>query len=37
MPDALQQTRLWQPQQNAAEQKHAERMKQLWGDKYDNK
>lgn len=32
MPDALKATQLWQPQLNAAEQKHKERMKSLWGE-----
>ena len=27
-------SRIWQPQNNPAEQKHAERMIQLWGDKF---
>jgi putative ATPase len=37
MPDELKDTRIWQPQDNAAEQKHAERMKALWGDRFTNK
>ena len=32
MPDALKAKQLWQPQLNAAEQKHKERMKSLWGE-----
>ena len=32
MPDTLKATQLWQPQLNAAEQKHKERMKSLWGE-----
>lgn len=31
MPDELKDRRIWQPQANAAEQKHKERMQQLWG------
>jgi len=27
--------RIWQPQNNAAENKHLEQMKQLWGEKYN--
>ena len=34
LPDELKDKRIWQPQNNAAEQKHAERMIQLWGDKF---
>ena len=34
LPDELKDRRIWQPQHNAAEQKHAERMQQLWGDRY---
>ena len=34
MPDALVDTRLWQPQPNAQENKMKERMQQFWGDKY---
>lgn len=33
LPDELQTTQFWTPQNNAAEVKHAERMKQLWGEK----
>ena len=32
MPDALKAKQLWQPQLNAAEQKHKECMKSLWGE-----
>ena len=32
MPDALKAKQLWQPPLNAAEQKHKERMKSLWGE-----
>jgi putative ATPase len=32
MPDELKKRRLWEAQDNAAEQKHAERMKALWGE-----
>lgn len=32
MPDELKDCQLWQPQLNAAEQKHKERMQTLWGD-----
>ena len=34
LPDELKDKRIWQPQSNPAEQKHAERMIQLWGDKF---
>ena len=34
LPDELKDRRIWQPQHNAAEQKHAERMQQLWGERY---
>ena len=33
LPDELKDRRLWEPQENAAEQKHAERMKALWGER----
>lgn len=33
MPDELQDMQFWKPQKNAAESKHAERMKLLWGEK----
>ena len=36
MPDELKNRRIWQPQDNSAEQKHIERMKALWGERYDN-
>jgi hypothetical protein len=32
MPDALQETQLWQPQGSPQEQKMAEWMKYLWGE-----
>ena len=35
LPDQLQGTRIWQAQDNAAEKKLAERMKQLWGEDAD--
>ena len=35
MPDELKTTRLWQSQDNPAENKLAERMQHLWGDKKD--
>ena len=31
LPDELKDRRIWEPQLNAAEQKHKERMQQLWG------
>lgn len=31
-PDELKDRRLWEAQDNAAEQKHAERMRALWGE-----
>jgi putative ATPase len=34
MPDDLKNHPLWMPQPNAAEQKHAERMKGLWGEEW---
>ena len=34
LPDELKDKRIWKPQNNPAEQKHAERMIQLWGDKF---
>ena len=34
LPDALQRVRFWHPQNNPAEQKLAERMRQLWGDRF---
>jgi putative ATPase len=34
LPDELMKTQLWEPQDNPAEKKIEERMKQLWGDKY---
>jgi putative ATPase len=35
MPDELKTTRLWEAQDNAAENKLSERMQRLWGDKKD--
>ncbi len=35
LPDELKDRHIWQPQNNAAEQKHAERMKTLWGKRYE--
>ena len=34
LPDELKEKRIWEPQNNAAEQKHAERMQQLWGERF---
>ncbi|MGN0048124.1 MAG: replication-associated recombination protein A [Bacteroides sp.] len=34
LPDELADLRIWTPQPNAAEQKHKERMQQLWGDRF---
>ena len=34
LPDALKSERFWQPAQNPQEEKLAERMRQLWGDRY---
>jgi putative ATPase len=34
MPDDLKNHRIWEPQPNAAELKHAERMKGLWGEEW---
>ena len=34
LPDELKAKRIWKPQNNPAEQKHAERMIHLWGDKF---
>ena len=33
LPDELKDRPIWEPQNNAAEQKHKERMQQLWGNK----
>ena len=33
LPDDLKDHRIWQPQDNPAEQKHKERMQALWGKK----
>ena len=35
LPDEVKERRIWQPQNNAAENKHLEQMKQLWGEKYN--
>ncbi len=35
LPDALQQARFWHPQDNAAEKKLAERMRMLWGERFN--
>lgn len=35
LPDELQNYRIWHPQENAAEQKHKERMEWLWGRKFE--
>ena len=37
LPDALKDARFWQPQRNAAEDKLAERMRRLWGDRFSGK
>lgn len=37
LPDELKEKRIWQPQPNAAEQRHVDWMNHLWGDKYENK
>ena len=38
LPNELQHQRIWQPQANAAEQKHKERMQMLWGkERYSTK
>lgn len=36
LPDELKDRHIWKPQNNAAEQKHAERMKTLWGNRYED-
>lgn len=36
LPDEIQYTRIWEPQNNSAESKLKERMNMLWGDKYKN-
>ncbi len=36
LPDELKDRHIWKPQNNAAEQKHAERMKTLWGKRYED-
>lgn len=35
LPDGIKDNRIWHPQDNTAEQKHLERMKHLWGEKFD--
>ena len=35
LPETLKSLRLWHPQQNAAEDKLAERMRRLWGDRFN--
>ena len=35
LPDALKNVRFWHPQQNAAENKLSERMRQLWGKRFE--
>lgn len=35
LPDEIKNKRIWQPQPNPAEQKHAEWMKKLWGDRFN--
>jgi len=39
LPDSLKNTRFWEPQENAAEVRHKERMQALWGNskKYEDK
>lgn len=37
MPDDLKEHRIWQPQDNAAEQKHRDRMQALWGERFKTK
>ena len=34
LPDELKDARIWHPQNNTAEKKHAERMQQLWGKRF---
>ena len=34
LPDALREARFWHPQENPAEDKLAQRMRQLWGERY---
>ncbi len=36
LPDALKDVRFWHPQQNPAENKLSERMRQLWGKRFEN-
>ena len=34
LPDELKNATIWKPQANAAEERHKERLRALWGDKY---
>ena len=34
LPDEIKNSRIWIPQKNAAEQTHAQKLQQLWGDRY---
>ena len=34
LPDELKEQRIWQPQENAAEARHKERMQALWGERF---
>lgn len=36
MPDALKDTRIWQPQHSPIEERQYQHMLQCWGDKYKN-
>ena len=35
LPDELKEHRIWQPQENAAEARHKERMQALWGERFN--
>lgn len=35
LPDEIKTQRLWHPQDNAAEQRHAEQMQKLWGERFN--
>ncbi len=35
LPDEIKTQRLWHPQDNAAEQRHAEQMQRLWGERFN--
>ena len=37
LPDELLKPRFWESQHNPSEEKHYERMKQLWGNRYKEK